>query len=249
MSTPILSLKEVSLRIPIEAPDSRFLKSAILRTLAGGFISRSSNGAEVLALNNINLDIFEGDKVGLIGHNGAGKSSFLRVVSGIYAPTSGTVISRKRVSPMLQKSFITSPDLSGIHAAKAYYLMTYQNLRGFEDFLHEIIEFSGLNEFIHLPIKGYSDGMRARLMFAMTTSGSHECLAMDEGFGTGDANFYKTAELRLQQFIEATGTLLLASHSESLLRRFCTRGLVFEKGKVVYDGVLEGALSFYEMSN
>lgn len=247
MSNPVLSLKGVALRIPVEAPDSRFLKSTILRTLTGGLISRSSSGAEVVALNNINVDIYEGERVGLIGHNGAGKSSFLRVVSGIYSPTSGSIAVKTRVSPMLQKSFITSPDLSGIHAAKAFYLMNHRNLRGFDAFLQEIIDFSGLNEYIHLPIKGYSDGMRARLMFAMTTSGSHECLAMDEGFGTGDANFYKSAESRLQNFIDVTGTLLLASHSETLLRRFCSRGLVFEKGSIIYDGVLEDALSYYAM--
>ena len=94
-------------------------------------------------------------------------------------------------------------------------------------------------------MKGYSEGMSARLLFALLTSGNHDCLALDEGFGTGDARFFEKAQRRLEEFIQATGTLILASHSDELLRRFCNRGLVFSKGKIVYDGLLEDSLRYY----
>ena len=146
---------------------------------------------------------------------------------------------------MIQKAFITPPDLSGVQAAKAHYLLQHGNLRGFEKFLDEVLDFSGLGDFIRLPIKGYSEGMASRLLFSLLTSGSYDCLALDEGFGTGDARFFERAQQRMKDFIASAGTLLLASHSDDLLRQFCTRGLVFSEGMIVYDGNLEAALGYY----
>lgn len=146
---------------------------------------------------------------------------------------------------MIHKSFITSPELSGIQAIKAHYLMMKGSLSGFDAFSHEVTDFSGLGDFIHLPIKTYSEGMSARLLFSILTSSTHQCLALDEGFGAGDSSFYQKAQLRLQSFIDKAGTLLLASHSDSLLKQFCHRGLVFCQGSIVFDGPLEDALAFY----
>jgi lipopolysaccharide transport system ATP-binding protein len=110
------------------------------------------------------------------------------------------------------------------------------------------VEFSGLGDFVHLPVKTYSQGMAARLLFAVLTAGSHDCLAMDEGFGAGDSSFYDKAQERLHTFLATTGTLLLASHSDELLRRFCQRGLVFQEGQIVFDGPLDAALAYYHHS-
>lgn len=245
---PVLDLENVSLRIPIRTTETRQLKRVLIRSVTGGQISCDQQGAVVEALSNVSCKIYHGERVGLIGHNGAGKSTFLRLISGIYQATSGKFTARCHVSPMLQKIFITSPDLSGFQAVKAHYLMAHGNLRGFEEFVEDILDFSGLGDFLHLPMKGYSEGMRARLMFALITGSAHECLALDEGFGTGDTRFYKRARMRMQSFVEATGTLILASHAEGLLRKFCTRGLVFDQGRVVCDAPLEEALGFYEAS-
>ena len=94
-------------------------------------------------------------------------------------------------------------------------------------------------------MKGYSEGMAARLLFALLTSGSHDCLALDEGFGAGDARFFERAQKRLEKFIKSAGTLVLASHSDNLLRQFCQRGLVFNQGQVIFDGPLDESLAFY----
>ena len=91
--------------------------------------------------------------------------------------------------------------------------------------------------------------MEARLLFAVLTGMSHDCLAMDEGFGAGDTSFYEKAEARLTSFLSSAGTLLLASHSDSLLRRFCRRGLVFDSGRLVFSGPLENALEFYHRNH
>ena len=107
------------------------------------------------------------------------------------------------------------------------------------------LEFSGLGSYIYLPIKTYSDGMSARLLFSILTSFKHDFLVIDEGFGTGDTDFYEKAEKRMKSFIEETGTLILASHSEELLTKFCDRGIVLSKGSLVFDGPLSHSLSFY----
>ena len=241
----VLQLQDVWLRIPVRTTETRSLKSALVRSVTGGSLRRSGGGAVIEALKGINCTIRHGERVALIGHNGAGKSTFLRLVSGIYHASSGLFRATCPVYPMIQKSFITAPDLNGIQAAKAHYLLQHGNLRGFESFLDGVLDFSGLGDYIHLPVKGYSEGMASRLLFSLLTSGSHDCLALDEGFGAGDARFFERAQQRLKDFISSAGTLLLASHSDDLLRQFCTRGLVFSEGMIVYDGELAAALSYY----
>ena len=146
---------------------------------------------------------------------------------------------------MIHKSFITSPELSGVQAAKAHYLLLNGHLRGFSDFVESVTEFAGLGDFIHLPVKSYSEGMAARLLFSLLTATRHECLALDEGFGAGDSSFFAKAQTRMQQFVESAGTLILASHSDLLLQKFCVRGLVFDQGTIVCDDSLTEALAYY----
>ena len=240
-----LELRDVWLRIPVQTTETRNLKASLVRSVTGGSLRRSRGGAEIEALRGINCTIRQGERVALIGHNGAGKSTFLRLVSGIYRPTSGSFRACMPVYPMIQKSFITSSDLSGIQAAKAHYLLIYGNLRGFDSFLEDVLTFSGLGDFIHMPMKGYSEGMTSRLLFSMLTAITHDCIALDEGFGAGDARFFEQATQRMDNFVASAGTLLLASHSDELLLRFCNRGLVFDQGQIVYDSSLNDALSYY----
>ena len=248
LTEPAIEIKEMSLAIPVNSLDNRFLTKRLAKkfiNITGGKLDQSKNRTNVIALNNINLTVMKGERVGLIGHNGSGKSSFLRLISGIYFPTKGDIKISVEVYPMLQKTFLTSSELSGIDACKSHYLLKHHSLIGFDIFLNEIIEFSGLGSYISLPIKTYSEGMSARLIFSILTSSNHDCLAIDEGFGTGDADFYDRAEERMKHFMESAATLFLASHSEELLRQFCNRGIVFRHGSIAFDGPLDAALNYY----
>ena len=248
LTQPAIEIEDISLSIPVYCLENRSLTKRFANkviNITGGKLSKSNNGTNVIALNNINITIMKGERVGLIGHNGSGKSSFLRLISGIYIPTSGNINISVDVYPMLQKSFLTSPELSGVDACKAYYLLNNHSLIGFNSFLNEIIDFSGLGSYISLPVKTYSEGMSSRLIFSILTSSPHECLAIDEGFGTGDADFCDRAEARMKQFMESAATLFLASHSQELLKQFCDRGIVFSHGSIAYDGSLDAALNYY----
>tara|TARA_B100000579_G_scaffold420582_1_gene420455 strand:+ start:535 stop:1911 length:1377 start_codon:yes stop_codon:yes gene_type:complete len=248
LTQPVIEIQDLSLSIPIYHLENRSLTKRFAKrviNITGGALDQSKNGTNIIALNNINLTIMKGERVGLIGHNGSGKSSFLRLISGIYLPTTGSINLLVEVYPMLQKTFLTSSELSGIDACKAHYLLKNHSLVGFESFLNEIIEFSGLGSYISLPIKTYSEGMSARLIFSILTSSPHDCLAIDEGFGTGDADFCDRAEERMKQFMESAATLFLASHSEELLKQFCNRGIVFSHGSIAFDGPLDAALNYY----
>ena len=250
---PIIKLENIYLEIPVYCLENKTLTKLLTKRMRiskiGGQLKTSNHKTKIEALSNVNLIIEKGERVALIGHNGSGKSSFLKLISGIYKPTRGNLKVDVDVYPMLQKSFLTSSDLSGIDACKAHYLLMNSSLNDFEFFLDDIIDFSGLGSYISLPIKTYSEGMCARLIFSILTSVSHDCLAIDEGFGAGDAEFFERADQRMKKFINSAGTLFLASHSEQLLRQFCTRGIVFNHGRIVFDGSLDAALNYYHTND
>lgn len=239
----------MTLEIPLMSRADFSLKKRIIKSVTGGGFTKNKKKSYITALKSINLKVYKGEKIGLIGHNGSGKTSFIRLISGIYEPSSGFLNTTVKVYPMIERSFIVEEELTGVDSAKAHYLMMNNSLVGFQNFLEDITQFSGLGDYIYLPLKTYSEGMSARLMFSLLTYQNHECLALDEGLGTGDKEFYKKAQARLNIFLENSGSLFLASHSDELLRRFCLRGIVFNGGKLIFDGNIEEALKFYEKFN
>jgi len=245
---PKITLKEATVSIPIFS-NTNTIKRKILNGFSGGKISVENKMKSVLALNSISCKLYGGEKVALIGHNGAGKTSFIRTISGIYKLTSGFIERKVDVYPMIERSFIVEEELTGYDSAKAHYLIMNNSLDGFEDFLDYVIQFSGIGEYLYLPLKTYSEGMASRLTFSLLTFHKHDCLALDEAIGTGDQNFYKKAQKRLNEYLTSSGMLILSSHSSALLRRFCERGLVFSSGSIIFDGNLEDALRFYDETN
>ncbi len=246
-ATPLVELDHVCLDIPVEGIGSRSLKSALVGGLTGGMLNRNNGGAiAVKALSDLDFTIKKGERVALLGHNGAGKSTLLRLLCDIYAPTRGRIRRYSNVAPLIDKSFWVDTDLSGFHAARAHYLFNCNTTDGFDQFLEELVTFTELADFIHLPIRTYSDGMKTRLQFGLLTAFRHEALALDEGIGAGDQWFLSRAQERLEKFLGEVGTLILASHSIELLNRFCARGLVLEHGRVVFDGPLQEAFVIYK---
>ena len=241
----MLSLKDVSLDIPLYNNQNRTIKNLLTNSVGSVIRKEKRKRSSVLALRTINCDFREGDRVGLMGHNGSGKTSLLKIASGIYQPTSGEIKKKCKIQPMIYKGFLVNHELTGFDAIKAFYLFIKKNRKGFNEFFNEILDFSDIGEFINMPIKTYSEGMASRLQFAMFTGLKHECLVMDEGFGTGDFKFFDKAQKRLEDFINASGLFILASHSDEMLKNFCRRGVVLKKGSLVFDGPIQDALNYY----
>lgn len=233
----LISLRSVTVDLPVQESRARSLRKAALGLAIGGVLMRSKNDhVTVRALSQINLDAEQGDRIALIGPNGAGKSTMLRVLAGIYPATTGTVSIKGTVNAVLDSSLGLDINLSGYENIAI--ACTYRGIdkTTMESLRPEIIEFSGLGAFIHLPMRAYSQGMMARLAFAITTSFAPDILVMDEWLATGDAAFMAQAEDRLLSLVDQARVLIIATHSMVLVRKLCNKVVILDHGKITYFG-------------
>jgi ABC-type polysaccharide/polyol phosphate transport system ATPase subunit len=228
------------------------LRNALFGKVVGGVMRRQTddgNRVVVRALQNVTLTVNHGDQLGLIGHNGAGKSTLLRVFAGIYQPSAGTVTIDGRVSPL----FSTSPGLdlddTGYENIVTCGLLLGMSRAEIERKLPEIEAFSELSDYLALPTRTYSTGMLVRLGFAIATAIDPEILLLDEELGTGDARFASRAAKRVEGLIGRSSIVVLASHSEDLIRRMCNRTILLDHGQVLLDGPTDEVLDIYSGMN
>jgi ABC-2 type transport system ATP-binding protein/lipopolysaccharide transport system ATP-binding protein len=241
-----ISLQEVSVCFPIYDGVSRSLKNRIVTASTGGRISAISGQPTVVnALDSVSFTIEHGDRVALIGHNGAGKTTLLRVLAGIYIPVRGRVRRTGKVAPLFDTGFGMDPDATGYENIRLRALYLGMSKGQLADRIEEIAEFAELGSFLGMPLRTYSAGMQTRLAFAVSTSIDPEILLLDEQIGAGDAAFMVKASERLERLVQRSGILVLASHSEEAVQRFCTKGVVLEHGRVRFYGPADEALAVY----
>lgn len=226
----------------VEFPVS-FAHGAVLGvSRTGGEIDRERG--VVTALRDISFELREGDRLGLMGHNGAGKTTMLRMLAGAYPPTRGRVVSVGRVSTLFSATPGLNPDGTGRENIVTCGLHLGLTRRQIAARMDEIIAFAELGDYIDLPVRIYSAGMTTRLGFSIATAVEPEILLLDEGLATGDAQFAQKAKQRMNELIDRSSILVIASHSETLLAGMCSRCLLLEHGRIVADGppkdVLEG---------
>jgi lipopolysaccharide transport system ATP-binding protein len=241
-----ISLDKVNLYYSAVAFKERSLKSLIM-----GAISKRRDGQirDIHALKNVSAEIGPGERVGLIGHNGAGKSTFLKMVAELYPISSGTRRIKGAVRSLFDLSMGFEPDATGRENILYRGLLIGMSPAYMRAIESEIVEFADIGEFIDYPIKTYSAGMLVRLAFAISTSVSGDILLVDEVIGAGDAAFIKKARNRITQLIDHSEILLLASHDFSSLQDLCERGLVMHHGEIVHDGPIAGAILQYKKIN
>ena len=209
---------------PIFNGPHRSLKKNLLRVATGGRISRDAGrGVTVRALDGIDLDIREGERIGLTGHNGSGKSTLLRVLAGVYEPTGGRLEVHGRVASLLDISIGMDVEASGLENIFLKGLLLGFSRNDIQRKVEEITDFSGLGEYIDMPVRTYSSGMVMRLAFSIATSIEADILLMDEWLSVGDADFVKKAEDRLKSLIHRTPILVIASHSKEVLQEVWSR--------------------------
>ena len=241
-----IKLDNVSVEFPIFNSSSRSLTNSLVSAATGGRISADKSGhVTVKALSDINLEIKSGDRLGIVGHNGSGKSTLLRVLAGIYEPTSGQITRAGKIASLIDIGLGINPENTG--KENIYLrgqLMGLSNKEIAKKF-DEIIEFAELGDFIQLPVRTYSSGMLLRLAFAVSTSITADVLIMDEWLSVGDGAFAERAEQRLQNLVDNSEILIIASHNKMLIENSSETILWLEHGVVKNFAPTKALLSSY----
>ena len=233
MNEASIRLRECGLVLPIYGTINRSLKGAVMASATGGRMAAASRHVTIIeALKNVTLDIRGGDRVGLMGHNGAGKTSLLRMMAGIYEPSSGCIQVRGRVSSFINLGSGMDLEATGRENLMLCGLMFGMSAAEIRRLEPEIAEFSGLGDFIDMPVRTYSSGMQARLVFSIVTAVPAEIVLMDEWLSVGDADFTAKAQQRLHALVDKASILVLASHSEDTIRDMCNVVVRMEHGEV-----------------
>lgn len=216
------------------------------RRVLGGEVETSRGHTVVHALKDINFSARAGDRIALLGQNGSGKSSLLRVLGGIYAPTLGKVSTTGRVSCLFDMWFGMDLDATGRENVTLRGMCLGLTKRAAEAMLPDVLELTELGPYIDLPVRTYSLGMQTRLAFAVTTAVRGDILLLDEVIGSADWNFVGAARGRLEQMIGDAGIAVITSHDMSLVRRLCNRGLLLANGHLAMDGAVADVVAAYE---
>lgn len=235
-------LEDVSFWYPVFDVTGRSLKVSLMRHLAG---AGEGGSVEVRALSDVSLQLKDGDRLGLVGRNGAGKSTLLRVLAGLLHPQRGGVTRSGRTVPLIARGLGIHPELTGAQNIELPMRLLGATESEIAAARIEVPEWSGLGDFIHLPVRTYSDGMRARLMFAICTAVRGDILLMDEWLSAGDADFVNKARERLDQLLETTRIVVLSSHSMEIIRKTCNVACWMEQGRVVLIGPPDAVIEAY----
>jgi ABC-type polysaccharide/polyol phosphate transport system ATPase subunit len=240
-------VENVGLDFPVYGTQ-RSLRRALFQNAAGGFINKKDlqhRHVTVTALAGVSLQLTDGDRLGLIGHNGAGKSSLLKVLAGIYHPTCGQVLVDGKITSLFELILGIDPEDTGYETIITAGMLHGMKQSEIESKIPEIEQFSELGDYLSLPVRTYSMGMSTRLGFSLATVFEPEILLLDEGIGAGDARFAERASARLQELAEQSAILVLASHTDELIRTICNKAALISAGRIVKIGAVDEILSDY----
>lgn len=244
MKQVLIEAKSLSLDIPFFQPGSQRLLSKPKEILSNLYVGRTKRQTNTI-LNDVSFTLKAGERLGVIGQNGAGKSTLLRIIAGVYSQTHGTLKINGSVKGLFHISIGMSMEGTGLENIYLRGLQMGLNMKEIRTYVPHVIEFSELEDHIHRPINTYSTGMMLRLAFAISTMIEPDILVLDEWIGAGDAHFRIKAKERMDSLVDHSRGLVLATHSPALMKRICTKGIVLERGEVVYSGAIDNALEYY----
>lgn len=218
-----------------------------LKNILINLIRKKESRKKVKVLENINFSINEGERVAFLGKNGSGKSTILKMITEVTYPTSGTVTVKRKVNALLELNSGFEIDFTGRENIYLKGMLLGLSKSEIKKIENDIVEFADIGEYIDYPISTYSTGMKSRLGFAIAIHVEPEILVVDEALSVGDEEFkYKCLDKIEEITSKEKLTLILVTHSTDTAMQFCKRGIVLEKGKILYDGVIKSAVSIYK---
>ena len=241
-----IDLRSVFVEFPIFNMSTRSFKKDFLRLATGGSIVKDANQHIVVnALNDVSFSFHKGDRIGLIGHNGSGKSTLLRLLAKIYEPTRGNLRIEGHVSPMLDIVLGVESEFTGYENIYTRSILLGLTRKQIKKRIDEIAELTGLGDYLSMPVRTYSSGMKVRLAFAISTSIKPDILLIDEVFGAGDADFMDRARQKMISLLNQSNIVVMATHSDELIKEFCNKALLLEGGRIRHFGSIEKTLEIY----
>ena len=241
MEETALELKNVSIKFNLSKEKVDSLKEYVIKLL-----KRELMYDEFWALRDVSFQVNKGDRLGILGLNGAGKSTLLKVIAGVYQPTSGSVTHTGIIAPMLELGAGFDPQYTGAENIFLYGSILGYSRKFLEEKFDEIVDFAELREFINVPLKNYSSGMKSRLGFSVATLADPDILILDEVLSVGDAKFKRKSERKIMEMFERGVTVLFVSHSLKQVKKLCNKAIILEKGQVIASGDIDEIATLYE---
>ena len=241
MSKEALKVDNVSMRFNLMEKKVDNLKEYFIKLL-----KNEIRYQEFWALRNISFKVNKGDRLGILGLNGAGKSTLLKIIAGVLKASEGEITVRGKIVPLLELGAGFDDQYTGAENIYLYGAVLGYTKEFINEKFNEILEFSELGDFINVPVKNYSSGMKARLGFSIATIMDPEILILDEVLSVGDAKFRKKSEKRILDMFEKGVTVLFVSHSIEQIRRICSHAIILDKGILVADGPVEEICNLYD---
>ena len=241
MAKPAIEVKNVSILFNLNKEKVDNLKEYVVK-----LVTRKLKFNEFWALNDISFTVEKGERVGVLGFNGAGKSTLLKTIAGVLKPTKGSVEVHGVIAPLLELGAGFDMNYSGKENIYLYGATMGYSRKYIEERYNEIVEFSELKDFIDVPVKNYSSGMRARLGFAIATAVEPQVLILDEVLSVGDAKFRNKSEAKVRSMFDKGVTVLFVSHSTAQVRRLCTKAIILDKGKIIANGDVNEVCDIYD---
>lgn len=241
MGKIVVKVDHVGIRFVMGTEKVDNLKEFVIRK-----IKRNLSYKDFWALKDVTFSIEEGDRVGILGLNGAGKSTLLKVIAGVLKATEGSVTTKGRLVPLLELGAGFDLQYTGAENIYLYGAVLGYSREFIKEKYDEIVEFSELGDFINVPVKNYSSGMKSRLGFAIATVVDPEILILDEVFAVGDAKFRKKSEKKIKSMFKQGVTVLFVSHNIDQVKTICNKAILLEKGMLIANGDVDEVCEIYE---
>jgi len=241
MSETVIKVEGVSIKFP----RTRVTLGTVEHSLMKLIKFKTSVDDSFTALNKVNLEVNEGEILGIIGPNGSGKSTLLRTISGIYRPDEGSIKSKGQITLMAGLGIGFNVNLSGRENVYLYGSILGNSNEVMSGLMESIIDFSGLNGFIDQPLRTYSSGMRARLGFSIASAVEPDILLIDEVLSVGDQEFRAKSMVRILEIVKGSRTVVLVSHNFGIMKKICSRLIMIDKGNIIASGNPEDVINAY----